>query len=82
MSTFETRTFTLTRAATKAECPWLTTEIAAGTRVYEFHGHTYGCASADMVMVTLELNRRPFIALPSDLIQSTGAIWTENPNLV
>ncbi len=82
MSTFETRTFTLTRAATKAVCPWLTTDIAAGTTVYEFHGHTYGSASPDMVMVTVELNRRPFLALPADMVQPTGAIWTKELNII
>jgi len=62
----------LTRDVTKEECYWLEEDIKAGTVVYEFHGHTYGCISPSGMAVTYsEEGDNPFFELPHDSLQKS-----------
>ena len=40
----------LTRDVTISECPWLDTDLPAGTEVEKFHGYTYGCIGSGIAV--------------------------------
>lgn len=58
----------LTREVTKAECPWLNTDLADGTEIFRYYGYTYGCVGPLGVPVTLVPNATPFFEVPRDAV--------------
>lgn len=57
----------LSRAVTKAECPWLDEDLPAGLEVHPFNGCTYGCVGAG-VAVTKRPGENPFFEVPRDAL--------------
>lgn len=64
----------LVRDIQRSECPWLMTDLPAGTTVYAYMGATYGCVSRDGLAVTQERGLTPFFELPrTALAKEKGA---------
>ncbi len=63
----------LQRDVTPDECPWLEDTMKKGTRVFLFHGHTYGLIGPGGVATTEKFNVMPFTELPDE------ALAPENP---
>jgi hypothetical protein len=60
----------VTRDVTKEECHWLKHDIIAGTIVYRFTGHTYGCVSYTGQAVTDDpTGDYPFYELPNNALE-------------
>lgn len=59
----------LSRAVTKAECPWLDEDLPAGLVVHKFTGCTYGCIGAG-IAVTRESGEHPFFEVPCDAVST------------
>jgi hypothetical protein len=56
----------LVRNITRAECPWLDHDLAAGTMIVEYRGPTYGLRKHDdLIFVSFE-GGTPFFQLPID----------------
>lgn len=57
------------RDVTKKECPWLEKDIKAGTEVYPYTGHTYGCITSKGAPVTFGPHQLPFFEVPIDALE-------------
>lgn len=62
------------REVTRAECPWLDSDIAPWTVVYPYTGCTYGCISQTGKAVSLKDGEEPFFELPLDAIMPAYGI--------
>ena len=58
-----------TRLVTQLECPWLDADIPAGTTVWSFDGHDYGCITPYGVAVTAKAAETPFFELPANAVK-------------
>lgn len=61
-----------TREVTQEECPWLDADIPAGTTLWSYSGHTYGCVSSGGVAVVAKAAEVPFFELPADALRDTA----------
>lgn len=57
------------RVITQMECPWLDVDIPAGTQLWTYDGHSYGCVSPGGVAVTAKAAETPFFEIPKDAIK-------------
>lgn len=57
----------LIRDVRKAECPWLDTDLPAGTEVLRFVGSTYGVVGAGVAVSMVE-GEYPFFEVPQDAV--------------
>ena len=62
------KVLTLKRPVTQAECPWLDTELPAGTTVWSYDGFTYGVVSPSGIAVSAKAAETPFFEIPADAI--------------
>jgi hypothetical protein len=58
----------LNRGVLRAECHWLDDNMAEGTIVHPYVGHTYGCVGEGFAAVSMVLNETPFITVPKDAL--------------
>ena len=61
-----------TRAISRQECPWLDADIPAGTSLWTYDNHTYGCITPGGVAVSARAAETPFFEVPKDAVMETA----------
>lgn len=59
----------ITRTITKAECPWLDSDVVAGEKVHKFIGTTYGVVGDGVPVSRVGAMDYPFFEIPQDAVE-------------